>query len=313
MTLRIYRAPVCAQHDMGEDHPECPERLYAIDDQLLSSGLEMVCEHADASDVMRSQLYAAHDNAYVDSIFARAPDSGTVWLDADTAMNPQTLAAAKCAAGAGCDAVDWVMQSNDRQAFCAVRPPGHHAEHDAAMGFCFFNNVVVAAYHAIRKYGLSRVAIVDFDVHHGNGTEDIVADDTRILFFSAFQHPFYPNKGVPAKADNIIATPLEAGTDGPTFREATRPWFDALRAFNPELILVSAGFDGHAEDPMAYWRLREDDYKWISAQLRQVANECCQGRMVSMLEGGYDMSALGRSVVAHLKGMSGDTLETGSA
>ena len=313
MTLRIYRAPVCAQHDMGKDHPESPERLHAIDDQLLSSGLEMVCQHADATDVTLPQLYQAHDKAYVDGIFAHAPDSGTVWLDPDTVMNSYTLGAAKRAAGAGCDAVDWVMESGDRQAFCSIRPPGHHAEHDAAMGFCFFNNVVVAAYHAIEAYGLSRVAIVDFDVHHGNGTEDIVAGDQRILFFSAFQHPFYPHKGVPPKGDNIISTPLDAGTDGPAFRTATTPWFDALRDFNPELILVSAGFDGHAEDPMAYWRLREDDYKWISAQLRQVADDCCQGRIVSMLEGGYDMSALGRSVVAHLKGMSGDTQETGSA
>ncbi len=313
MTLRIYRSEACARHEMGEDHPESPARLFAIDDQLLASGVDMVCEHANAQPVSKAALYRAHDKQYVDSIFARAPQTGMQWLDADTAMNPSTLSAAQHAAGAGCDAVDWVMQGEDRQAFCAVRPPGHHAEYAQAMGFCFFNNIAVAAMHAMHTHHLSRVAIVDFDVHHGNGTEDIVAGDERIMLCSAFQHPFYPNKGVPAKADNVIATPLEAGTSGDAFRDATSRWFEPLAAFKPELVLISAGFDGHAEDPMAYWRLREDDYKWISAQIRTLADTCCQGRVVSMLEGGYNLSALGRSVVAHLKGLTGDEQETGSA
>ncbi|GGW84408.1 histone deacetylase family protein [Alteromonas halophila] len=313
MTVCIFRGNTGSRHDMGPDHPESPDRLHAIDDQLLASGLDMVCEHAEAATASQQQLNLAHDKAYIERIFARAPEEGTVWLDGDTAMNSHTLTAALQAAGAGCDAVDWVLQSNDRQAFCAVRPPGHHAEHNAAMGFCFFNNIAVAAHHAMNAHGLSRIAIVDFDVHHGNGTEDIVAGDERILFCSAFQHPFYPHKGVPASADNIIATPLAAGTNGATFREAVAPWFDAVAAFKPELILVSAGFDGHAEDPMAYWRLREDDYKWISARIRELANRCCHGRIVSMLEGGYDLSALGRSVVAHIKGMSGDCAENGGA
>lgn len=307
MTLRIYRGKDCVHHDVGHDHPESPDRIYAIDDQLLASGLDMICEHADARPVRREYLALAHDPYYVDSVFERAPKTGTIWLDDDTGMTPITLSAALYAAGAGCDAVDWVMEGDNRQAFCLVRPPGHHAEYDSAMGFCFFNNIAVAARYALQKYELSRVAIVDFDVHHGNGTENIIAGDQRIMMCSSFQHPFYPHSGSPVSASNILSVPLAAGATGDVFREKVAHWFQALENFQPQLILISAGFDAHAEDPMAHIRLKEDDYKWVSAKLREVADHCCHGRIVSTLEGGYNLSALGRSVVAHLRGLNGES------
>ncbi len=313
MTVRIFRGKDCIHHDVGHDHPESPDRLYAIDDQLLSSGLEMTCEHADAKPCKREYLALAHDPYYVDSVFERSPKTGLVWVEDDTGMTPITLSAALYSAGAGVDAVDWVMAGENRQAFCAVRPPGHHAEYASAQGFCFFNNVVVAARYALHHYELSRVAIVDFDVHHGNGTENIIAGDERIMMFSSFQHPFYPHSGSPVSASNIQGVPLDAGCTGEVFREKVHYWFDALRNYKPELILISAGFDAHAEDHMAHLRLREDDYKWISAELRKVADEVCHGRIVSTLEGGYNHSALARSVVAHIKGLQGDTLERGGA
>lgn len=306
MTVKIFRGKDCVKHDVSSEHPENPERLYAIDDQLLSSGLEMVCQHGDAEQITRQTLALAHDPYYVDSIFQRSPATGVIWLEQDTGMTPITLSAALYAAGTGCEAVDWVMEDEDRQAFCAVRPPGHHAEYDNAMGFCVFNNIAVAARYALKQYALSRVAIVDFDVHHGNGTENIVAGDKQILMCSSFQHPFYPHSGYPVTASNILSAPLKAGATGDDFREKVNYWFDALRNFMPQLILISAGFDAHAEDAMGQLRLREDDYHWISKQLRNVADEVCHGRIVSMLEGGYNHSALGRSVVAHIKGLHGD-------
>ena len=239
--------------------------------------------------------------------------SGQVWVSDETVMTPETLSAALYAAGAGVEAVDWVMNGEDRQGFCMVRPPGHHALRDSAMGFCIFNNIAVAAKYAVKQYALKRVAIVDFDVHHGNGTEDIVGGDRHIMMCSSFQHPFYPHSGAPISASNILIAPLDAGATGEQFRSRVSYWFEALRNYQPELILISAGFDAHAEDGMAHIRLREDDYKWISYELRKVADECCQGRIVSTLEGGYSLSALGRSVVAHLKGLMGDKMETGGA
>lgn len=322
MTIRIYRGKHGTKHDLGNAHPESPDRLFAIDDQLLSSGLDMICEHADATAIAEPYLQLAHDPYYIKSVFERAAQANfgdqektlyagekqtIAWLDEDTGLMKHSLTAALESAGAGCNAVDWVMDGEDRQAFCATRPPGHHATYDSAMGFCLFNNIVIAARYALQNYNLKRVAIVDFDVHHGNGTEQIVAGDQRIMLLSSFQHPFYPHCGSPVSASNILSVPLDAGTTGSVFREKVQHWFNALHNFQPELVFVSAGFDAHAEDPMAHLRLVEDDYFWISQQLRQIADACCQGRIVSMLEGGYDMSALGRSVVAHLKGMSQGT------
>jgi acetoin utilization deacetylase AcuC-like enzyme len=217
-------------------------------------------------------------------------------------MNPHTLRAALRAAGAAVMAVDLVMGGSVKKAFCSVRPPGHHAERHRAMGFCFFNNVVVGARHAIDSHGLERVAIVDFDVHHGNGTEDLVAGDDRILFCSSFQHPFYPHSGLDCQASNVINVPLPVGTEGPGFQAAVEAeWLPLLEAFAPQLILVSAGFDAHAADDMAGLKLVEADYAWISARLAEQADRSAGGRIVSVLEGGYELHALARSVEAHLK------------
>lgn len=309
MILRIYRGASCATHKVDSSHPESPDRLAAIDDQLLISGLDMIAEHVDAKPAQQAWLTLAHDPDYINHIVSSAPNEGDdmVWLDDDTGMTHDTLNAALDAAGAGCEAVDWVMQGMQRVGFCAVRPPGHHATYDKAMGFCVFNNVAIAARYALERYNLSRVAIVDFDVHHGNGTESIVAGDDRIMFCSSFQHPFYPFSGgdITTQPANCDFVPLDAGTKGLAYRESVVHWFEKLKAFKPELILVSAGFDGHAEDPMGHMRLVEDDFSWISQQIHDVAVSCANGRVVSMLEGGYDLSSLGRSIVAHIKGLTG--------
>lgn len=313
MTIRIFRGKNSVKHDVDKTHPESPDRLFAIDDQLLASGLEMVCEHADAAPIAKAYLTLAHSPTYIDDVFAKATkvdeappsdEQDVVWLAEDTGLVKGSLSAALESAGAACHAVDWVIQGHDRQGFCATRPPGHHATYDSAMGFCIFNNIAIAARYALQTYALKRVAIVDFDVHHGNGTEHIVAGDQRIMMCSSFQHPFYPHSGSPVLASNILSVPIDAGATGEVFRKKVAHWFDALTHFKPELILLSAGFDAHAEDPMAHLRLTEDDYYWLSVELKKVADTCCDGRIVSALEGGYDMSALGRSVVAHLKGLA---------
>lgn len=312
MTVTIVGSPHCNLHDMGDEHPEQPARMHKINDQIIASGLEYVLDFADAKPVQLLSLERAHDKAFVQSVFERAPKEAgdKVWIDDDTIMMDKSLNAALHAAGAVTDAVDLVIADKSSSAFCSVRPPGHHAGRANSSGFCIFNNVAVGAMHALEEHGLERIAIVDFDVHHGNGTEQIVAGDQRIMLCSSFQHPFYPHSGSPVSASNILSVPLEAGSTGEVFREKVQHWFNALRNFQPELIFISAGFDAHAEDPMAHLRLVEDDYFWISQQLRAVADECCHGRIVSMLEGGYDLSALGRSVVSHLKGMSRPIEET---
>ena len=302
MTICLISHPACALHEMGSHHPECPARLDAIRNQLLASGLDLVLEHVDAPAATHEQLCRAHDPEYVAHVFARAPAEGQAWLDPDTSMNPHSLSAALHAAGAVVHGVDRVMTSRNHAAFCSVRPPGHHAERARALGFCIFNNVAVGAEHALAAHRLERVAIVDFDVHHGNGTEDIFRDRAEVLFCSTFQHPFYPFTGDDADAKQIVNVPLPAGTDGRAFRDAvTAHWLPRLDAFRPELILVSAGFDAHVEDDMASLRLVEADYAWVTEAIREIADRHAGGRIVSTLEGGYALSALGRSVVAHLK------------
>lgn len=306
MAIAYITHPDCLLHDMGSAHPECPQRLYAINDQLIASGLEPVLLHRDAPLASREQLQRVHGAAYVQQVFDRAPQEGRVFLDPDTAMNPHTLPAALRAAGAAVLGVDLVMSGEAAAAFCAVRPPGHHAERDRAMGFCIFNNVAVGAAHALAVHGLQRVAIVDFDVHHGNGTEQIFADQPRVLLCSSFQHPYYPFTGADTTSDHIVNVPLAAGTTGSEFRAAIdASWWPALDAFRPQLLLVSAGFDGHYEDDMAELNLTESDYSWVSRAIREVAERHAQGRIVSLLEGGYALHALGRSVVAHLKALQG--------
>ena len=307
MSIAYITHQKCQLHDMGSYHPEQPARLSAINDRLIATGLDMVLRQHDAEPATREQLLAAHDEAYVDSIFRKSPEMGIVNVDPDTSMNPFSLQAALLAAGAAVQAVDMVMRGEVDQVFCAVRPPGHHAEHDRAMGFCLFNNIAVAAHHALANHNLERIAIVDFDVHHGNGTEDIVSGDERILFCSSFQHPFYPHSGHDSRAPNILNTPLPGGSDGTAFRAAvTEAWLPRLEAFAPQLILISAGFDAHQADPLADFNLVDDDFAWITRRLCEQAERSAEGRVVSSLEGGYDLHALARSVEAHLKAMLGD-------
>jgi len=307
MAIALISHRDCHLHEMGPGHPERPARLDAINDRLIASGLDMVLRHYDAPVVERALLEAVHDPGYVAAIHHLSPTEGLIWLGGETAMNSHSLQAALRAAGAGVLGVDLVMRREARQVFCAVRPPGHHAERANAMGFCLFNNVAVAANYALTAYPLQRVAIVDFDVHHGNGTEDIVAGDDRILFCSTFQHPFYPHRGDGPGAANVVNTPLAAGADGAVFRAAvTEHWLPRLAAFAPELILVSAGFDGHRADPMAGLNLIDEDYAWVTRRLCEQAAQSAEGRIVSLLEGGYDLHALARSVEAHIRAFLGE-------
>ena len=294
--------PECLRHEMGHWHPESPARLRAIDDRLHAAHLFDYLVHHDAPLVHRAQLLRVHDAAYVDFIEAAAPYDGMRELDHDTVMNPHTLDAAYHAAGGAVMAVDRILRGEVVNAFVACRPPGHHATRDRAMGFCIFNNVAVAAAHALEQHGLARVAIVDFDVHHGNGTEDIFRDDPRVLLCSTFQHPFYPFSGADSGNAHIVNLPMPAGTAGKRYREV----FEAevlprLEAFRPEMLLVSAGFDAHREDDMGQFGLMEADYVWITEHIVDIAARHAQGRIVSVLEGGYDLSSLGRSVAAHIK------------
>ena len=304
MTLAIISHPSCRLHEMGSSHPEQPARLTAIDDRLETSGLEASIERYEAKKVTREQIIAAHDARYVELVYEHAPREGMVWLDGDTAMNPHSLTAAEHAAGAAVMGVDLVMQGDAGQVFCPVRPPGHHAVRRAAMGFCIFGNVAIAAYHAINHWQLERVAIVDFDVHHGNGTEDIVSGDDRILFCSSFQHPFYPGTGADTDVPNIVNMPLPAGTDGAGFRRVmSERCLPRLQQFAPQLVLISAGFDAHRDDPLAMLELVEADYTWITRELVQQAAASADGRIVSCLEGGYNLQALASSVEAHLRAL----------
>lgn len=287
---------------MGAQHPECPARLDAIHDQLIASGLDVYLTPIEAPLATMDQLQRVHPLDYVAYIHASSPTHGIVHLDPDTAMSPGTWRAALYAAGAGCEAVDRVMRGEVDNAFCAVRPPGHHASAAQAMGFCFFNNVAVAMRHALTLWPVSRVAVIDFDVHHGNGTEAVFAGDDQVLMCGTFQHPFYPYSGTEHPAANMCNVPLAAGTRGEGFRQAvTDIWLPRLHDFQPEMIFISAGFDAHREDDMASLGLVESDYAWVTTQIKHVAAQTAHGRIVSMLEGGYALSALGRSVAAHLR------------
>lgn len=292
----------CGLHDMGAHHPECPERLSAINDRLIAAGLDMFLSFHDAPLATLDHLSRAHSREYVEQILASAPEHGIRHLDPDTAMGPHTVKALLRAAGAGVMAVDMVMSGEIENAFCAVRPPGHHAERAKPMGFCFFNNVAVAVRHALEAHGLERVAVIDFDVHHGNGTEDIFRDDPRVMMASIFQHPFYPYSGADNPAPHMVNVPVPAGTRGDAFREVvTERWLPALRRHQPQMLFISAGFDAHYEDDMGSLGLVESDYMWVTQQLKALAKECGHQRIVSVLEGGYSLSSLARSVAAHIK------------
>lgn len=296
---------------MGAGHPECPERLGAIEDRLLITGLGDALERRDPTPASVTELELAHGRLHIASIRglcdelkeeiqAGGPDHAQV--DPDTSLNVHTWEAALISAGAALNATDAVLAGELENAFCAVRPPGHHACRDKAMGFCFFNNVAIAAKYAVERHGLKRVAIIDFDVHHGNGTEDIVAGDERILMCSFYQHPFYPEGGSVSNASNLVNLPVPAYTKGMDIRELVELyWMPRLDAHKPEMIFISAGFDAHREDDMGQLGLVEQDYAWLTTKIKDVAKRHAKGRIVSCLEGGYNLSALSRSVEAHLR------------
>lgn len=303
MTTAYITHPACLQHETGSDHPESRQRLYAIEDALISAGLMNLLKRIDAPRATREQLCRVHAPGYVDEIERRAPVTGMVELDAETMMGPSSLEAAWRAAGAVVQGVEMVINNVVDTAFCSIRPPGHHAGRDGAMGFCIFNNVAVGAAHALDA-GLGRVAIVDFDVHHGNGTESIFLSDGRVMLCSVFQHPFYPNAPLAADSQHIVHAPLDAGVYSEAFQKAVQDkLLPALHRFRPELILVSAGFDSHFEDCMGQLNLLDSDYYWITREIMELAAQHAGGRVVSTLEGGYELPALGRSVVQHIRAL----------
>jgi acetoin utilization deacetylase AcuC-like enzyme len=308
MTTSYITHPDCLRHEMGAGHPESPERLKAVNEHMRASGLLDEVRALAAPLAEPEDLKRVHQSSYVDLIFEHAPREGYVQLDGDTAMNPYSLAAARRAAGAGVLAVEEVMAGRSVNAFCAVRPCGHHATRRQPMGFCIFNNVGVAAAYALEKMGLQRVAIVDFDVHHGNGTEDMFSApqwQERVLMASFFQHPFYPYSGTESPAPNMFNVPLPEGSNGAVARQAVRErWLPALASFQPQMILISAGFDAHRDDLLGGLALVEADYVWLTRELMTLAARYSQHRIVSMLEGGYNLDALGRSVVAHVKALA---------
>lgn len=304
MTAAVISHQKCSLHDHGNPyHPESPQRMDAINNRMITAGVDWITRHYDAQMATREQLLRVHATDYIDKIFAVAPqDDRIIDLDGDTSMNKHSLAAALYSAGAAAQAVDLVMTTPYQHVFCATRPPGHHAGRAHSAGFCFFNNIAVGAAHALAQYGLERILIVDFDVHHGDGTEAIFINDPRVLFCSSFQHPFYPFTGADTRALNIRNLPMKAGTRSNEWREQVREqWLTSWRDYQPELVMISAGFDSHLEDDMGGFNLVEADYVWITRELCQVAKDYGQGRIVSCLEGGYDLSSLGRSVAAHVK------------
>lgn len=301
MTTAYISHPDFMKHEMGRHHPECPERIAAIEDQLIQSRLDAHLKRIDPPLASESDITRVHSEDHLAFVKSKAPSSGYSMIDGDTIMNPATWNVSLRAAGAAIAAVDAVMKGEVNNAFCAIRPPGHHAEPHRSMGFCVFNNVAIAARYAIETYGLERVAVIDFDVHHGNGTEAAFIHDPHVLMCSFFQHPFYPYSGLEG-GDNMVNIPLPATTNGKVVREMiSKTWIPRLNAFEPQLIIISAGFDAHREDDLGQMGLVEDDYVWMTQQLMDVANRYCDGKIVSCLEGGYNLSALGRSVVAHLK------------
>ena len=305
-----YTHRTCFKHEMGAGHPECPERLSAIEDRLLITGVADALDRREPTAATVAELELAHGRMHIaslrglsdelrDELAAGGPPYAHI--DPDTALNMYTWEAALLSAGAAINATEAVLAGELENAFCATRPPGHHACRDKAMGFCFFNNVAVAAKYAVERCGLKRVAIIDFDVHHGNGTEDIVAGDERILMCSFYQHPFYP-EWPHASAANLVNMPVPAYTKGMDVRELIdMTWIPRLDAFRPEMVFISAGFDAHREDDMGQMGLVEQDYVWITQQIKAVAKRHAQGRIVSVLEGGYNLSALARSVEAHVR------------
>ena len=310
MTTLVFTHPECRLHDMGRGHPECGARLDAITDHLRATGLDTALTFRDAPLVDLEALKRAHTAGFVSELDAVLLDLETSGdhhaFDPDTIACAHTRRAVQRAAGAAVAATEAVMRGEARTAFCAVRPPGHHATRDTAMGFCFYNNVAVAARHALDELGLQRVAIIDFDVHHGNGTEDIIAGDERMLMVSIFQDQLYPFSGNEPKAGNMLNVPVPAYTKGGEIREIVeQQWLPLLETFRPQMIFISAGFDAHRDDDLGRLGLVEADYEWITRRLVDVAKRHAQGRIVSCLEGGYNLNALARSAAAHVRVLAG--------
>jgi acetoin utilization deacetylase AcuC-like enzyme len=302
LTTAYISHPDCHAHDTGEDHPETARRLSAIEDRMIASGLSDFIRSIEAPEVTRDQLLRVHTAHHLATMEAMMPSEGYARLDPDTVISPHTLQAARRAAGAVVAAVDLVMSGEMQNAFCSIRPPGHHAESDRAMGFCLYSNLAVGVAHALEEYGLKKVAIIDFDVHQGNGTEDIIIDDDRVLYCSIFQHPFFPFTPVPENNDRIISIPLEASSGSEEFRAAVSDhWLPALQHFQPEMLFISAGFDAHRDDEMSDVNLSDADFRWVAEQMVKVARDSCGDKIVSVLEGGYELHSLARCVEMHLR------------
>lgn len=296
----------CREHDTGEGHPENAQRLSAIEDQFIATGLADILRYVDAPEASEQQLLRVHTRDYLEYIESMAPQSGYARLDPDTVISAGTLQAARRAAGAVVEAVDLVMSGAVESAFCGVRPPGHHAESRRAMGFCLYSNVAVGAAHALQQCGLEKVAIVDFDVHQGNGTEEIFQSDDRVLFCSTFQHPFFPFTTILENAANRVNVPLTESARSDEFRTAvTEHWLPALDDFQPQMVFISAGFDAHRDDDMSSVSLTDGDFRWVTEQVVQVAARSASNRIVSVLEGGYELNSLARCVDAHVRLLMG--------
>ena len=305
-TTVLVTHPDCLLHDMGAYHPESPRRLRAIEDGLRAAGVYDLLPRYEAPLATCEQIERVHSAGYVDWLHGNLPQQGLRRLDPDTAMNPHSLQAAYRAAGAVVKAVDLLIDGVADNAFCNVRPPGHHAESSRAMGFCFLNNIAIGAAHALSKDSINKVAIIDFDVHHGNGTEEMFQNDEHVLICSSFQHPNYPGKDFIKDGDRVINVTFAPGSSASQFREAIeQSWFAKIESFRPEMIFISAGFDGHFDDPLAQLNLRESDYAWVTEQLARMARKYSSNRIVSSLEGGYNLRALGPSVAAHVRALMG--------
>lgn len=292
-------------HVMDGNHPESPARITAIKNAVMASDLKQKLQFYDAPAASKIQLERVHTKDYVDEIFNIAPKAGLVRLDGDTAMGPMSLSAALHASGAVILATDLVLSGKVNNAFCCIRPPGHHAGKSNSAGFCIFNHVAVGAAHAMAQYKIKRVAIIDFDVHHGDGTEDIFKDNPNVMLCSTFQHPFYPHRGADTRSKNMINLPLPAKANGEDFRKVFEAEIKpALMGFEPELIYISAGFDAHENDPLADLALKKQDYVWITEFIKAIVNNCCAGRIVSSLEGGYHLPSLTESAVAHINSLA---------
>lgn len=306
MSTAYISHPDCHAHDTGEGHPESARRLSAIEDKLISSGLSDFIRCFEAPEVTRSQLLRVHTAGHLETVEAMMPQQGYAHIDPDTVICPATLQAAKRAAGAVVSAVDLLMSDELKNAFCCVRPPGHHAESARAMGFCIYNNIAVGAAHALEAHGVKKVAIIDFDVHQGNGTEEIFFDDDRVLYCSTFQHPFYPYTPVPENSERNVSIPLKAAAGSTEFRTAVSDhWLPALERFQPEMIFISAGFDAHQDDDMSGVSLTDADFHWVAEQILQMAEIFASGRIVSVLEGGYELNSLARCAEAHVRVLMG--------